>query len=137
MKKLKALVIFLPIISAWLITFTSPDCRKVRKGEFYFYPPDKRGPFKLVRYDSIQYEIDLGSKDTSTWKLQWLNDCTVRSNFISATNKLPAEMMDFFNSHTIYLEIMKVTEKYYYFKVSLDSLTSHIVDYDTAWFNAK
>ena len=46
-------------------------------------------------------------------------------------------MMDFFNSHTIYLEIMKVTEKYYYFKVSLDSLTSHIVDYDTAWFNAK
>lgn len=137
MIKIKIWIVILPIISGWAVLSNEPDCKKIKEGEFYFYPPDNSGPFKFVRKDSIQYEIDLQTKDTSIWKLQWLSNCLIKSNFISITKELPKEMIAFFNDHTIYLEIMEVTAKYYRFKIIPDSLTSKLIYTDTAWFNPK
>ena len=137
MNKIKFGIIILPIILSWIVTSKTPDCKKVRIGEFYFYPPDNRGPYKLVRKDSLQYEINQQTNDTSIWKLQWLSDCLVKSSFISATNELPGKMIDFLKTHSAYLEILNVTEKYYCFQITADSIPPELIHKDTAWFNPK
>jgi hypothetical protein len=36
-----------------------PDPRNIKKGTFYFYPPNSQSKFVIVRGDSIQEEIKL------------------------------------------------------------------------------
>jgi hypothetical protein len=82
-------------------------------------------------------EIDLKAKDTSFWKIKWIDQCVCKERFISTTGHYPQEFLDFLDKHTGYMTIFNVTDQYYEIKISLDSLTSVQSAQDTVWLNPK
>ena len=113
------------------------DCSKVKNGEFFFYPEGGKFEFKLVRKDSLQLEIDLNSMDTSFWKIQWVDNCTSTSEFISSTKQMEQGLLYFLSNHKAYQQIEEIRSDYYIIKMTLDSIVSSDYMRDTVWFKPK
>lgn len=126
------------IISISWTTIQPPDCKTIQNGTFYFYPPDQKDGFKLIRNDSLQVEVELKTNDTSFWKIQWINECVCTSKFISTTKKkVPKEFLDMVNNHIMFMEVMEVTDKYYRMRVRVDSLSNSEYYEDKIWLQPK
>ena len=113
------------------------DCKDVKKGVFYLYPSSLPKGFIILRNDSIQKEINIETKDTSFWKINWKNSCTFNLKFIRSTQAMPEEEKKFYNLHQPVINVLGVTKDYYIFKVGLDSINAAKVIIDTIWFKAR
>lgn len=116
---------------------SSPDCSKIKHGQFFFYPEGGKFQFKLIRKDSLQLEIDLKTMDTSVWRVFWVDDCTLTNQFISSTKPIDAGFLDFVSNHKAYQQIEEIRNDYYLIKMSLDSINSSDYMRDTVWFKPK
>jgi hypothetical protein len=115
----------------------SNDCNKVKYGTFYFYPANAQTGFVVIRRNSLQEEINLKTRDTSFWKIQWTSSCGFNLKFIRKSLAISVEEKVFYNSHLSVVEISKITKDYYVFKGGLDSLSGKGSMTDTLWFKAK
>lgn len=113
------------------------DCKDVKKGIFYLYPSSLQKGFIILRNDSIQKEINIETKDTSFWKINWKDDCICNLKFIRSTQIMPDEEKEFYNLHQPVINILGVTKNYYIFKVGLDSINAAKTITDTIWFRAR
>ena len=119
------------------IQLKSSDCSKIRKGMFYFYPPNSADEYRIFRGDSIQAEVKIGSRDTSYWKINWKNDCLFTLNFIRKNTKLSDAENNFYKSHTTLCKVLDITPDYYVFKAGLDSIKGLGSVTDTLWFKQR
>lgn len=110
-----------------------PNCKKVKTGSFYFYPADSKQQYMIVRNSFLQMEINLKTNDTSFWKINWQNDCSVNMKFIKSTRLLSQFEDSFFHSHSVVVETLHVKNNYCVFKQGLDSLNYKSI-IDTLWF---
>lgn len=102
-----------------------PDCKAIQNGTFYFYPEDQKKGYKLIREDTLQMEIELKTRDTSFWKIQWIDDCTCSSKFISMTKKkVDKNFLEYLNNHIAFMEVLEVEDKFYKMRIYSDSLTN-------------
>lgn len=136
--RLAAAGLILIIITISWTGIQPPDCKSIQTGTFYFYPPDQKDGFKLIRNESMQVEVELKTKDTSFWKIQWVNDCVCTSTFISTTKKkVPKEFLSYVKSHIMYMEVVEVNEKNYKMRIYTDSLSNKEYYEDVVWRNPK
>jgi len=85
----------------------------------------------------MQKEINLVTKDTSYWKVNWIDECTYTANYLSGGGMKSEEEQNFLRSHTTILQIMNSTPAFYIIKGSLDSLNSKMSIIDTVWIKPK
>jgi hypothetical protein len=137
----KVLFYFIISIVSPLFTLGQPvvssDCNKVKDGTFYFYPADTQQGVHVLRQGSLQTEIDLKTNDTSFWKVNWLDDCTFRVEFIRKSQPLTSYEKNFFNSHTVVYNILAISKDYYLFRLGLDSISNADSKTDTLWLKAR
>ena len=114
-----------------------PDCSKIKKGIFYFYPAGTDKCYRVDRGDSVQEEIDLTDPDTSFWKVDWQDPCHFSLAFISNNPPVTGEKLDFMNSHTVICEVQKVTKRYYIFKARMDPDPGEEIPADTLWVRKR
>jgi len=124
-------------IALLLTAFSSQDCSIIKKGTFYFYPPDSSEPFQIIRKDSVQEEINMKTKDTSFWKINWSDDCFASLHLIRTTKKMEDDEKAFLFGHTTVMHVLSISNKYYIFKGGLDYLNSPFTIVDTVWFNKR
>lgn len=116
----------------------TPNCNKTKNGNFYFYPTKSTKSFLIIRDGTSQQEIDLNTKDTSFWKVNWPEDCVLTTQFLKTTKTIPEDQANFLKSHVTVIEIQKVTNKYYTFLGSIDvNGTKMGQTQDTIWFRQK
>jgi len=117
----------------------SQDCSKIRTGKFYFYPRNSYASYTylLVRGDSIQQEINYLLKDTSYWRIMFENPCTFNLNFLRSTEEMPEGKIRFFKDHHTHIKVLTVTDNYYTYHWSLDSLPTKTQGEDTVWIKPK
>ena len=112
------------------------DCKRIKTGSFYFYPPAQQKGYLIIRDNATQKEINLQTGDTSFWKIKWQNACTATLSFLRKSQAISEEELSFFNSHKTVIQILSVTKDYYIFKGGLDNtITSNITD--TLWFKKR
>src|SRR5690242_6995751 len=77
------------------------DCKKVKYGTFYFYPPKTNDEIVAIRDKDLQTEIDKKTKDTSFWQVKWKNDCEFSLSFIRKSGPISGDEKAFFNAHVV------------------------------------
>ena len=121
------------IIAALLFSFTWKKkltyCKDYHKGEFYSNPVNFSKKYKLIRDDSYQLNITIGTTDTSINKIKWLDDCTYTLDYISGGGSKPSNL----THHTVCGFIVKTADDYCVTRISLDSVTSKVIRMDTIW----
>ncbi len=118
-------------------TIPKQDCSRVRNGHFYFYGKATGISYQIIRKDSLQMEINSKSKDTSFWKIDWIDDCSYKAKYLHGGGDDLTEMKDFLLQHNTCIRINQVGSEFYVFKVSLDSFNSRQFAIDTAWMKTK
>jgi len=113
------------------------DCRKIKEGIYYIYPPNYKAGFQLIRNGDTQIEINNTTKDSSFWKIQWPDDCTCYAKFIRKNVPESTEFLQFLNTHTAFFKVLSVTKDYYIFKIGLDSANNRENLIDTAWYKPR
>ena len=115
----------------------SADCDQVKNGTFYLYHSSFPQGFTIIRDNAVQIEIQNNSKDSSFWKVNWIDNCTVNLKFIRETQPITEEMQRFLNSHIVVSKVLFVTKNYYGFIAGVDSITNEKAIADTIWFKPK
>jgi hypothetical protein len=113
------------------------DCKRVKNGTFYFYPPGKPKGFTVIRKGGIQTEIDLSAGDTTFWKVNWKSDCVFNLRFVRKSSPMSANESKFYNSQTTVLAVLSCRKDYYVFRGGLDSIDSPNAVTDTMWFKPR
>ena len=86
----------------------------------------------------MQREIDLKTKDTSYWKVQWEDACTMRLYFLSATENIPENELAFRKSSTVVLKVGEITDKYYTYSSWVEYKGGKLgLAHDTIWVKEK
>lgn len=128
------ITLLLPIFN--FAQLKNPDCKNIKTGNFYFYPPTSSKGFLIIRDKATQKEINLQTGDTSFWKIRWQSPCAFTLSFLRKSRRVSNEELSFFNSHKVAVEIFRVTKDYYIFKGRLDNMaTSNVTD--TVWFTKR
>ncbi len=112
------------------------SCKELKNGQFHFYGKQSSVHYLIIRQDSIQKEVNLATKDTSCWKVGWIDECTYTANYLSGGMKSEEEQ-NFLRSHITIIQIQKATRDFYIIKGSLDSLNSKMSMVDTVWRKPK
>lgn len=112
------------------------NCKRIKIGSFYFYPPASSKGFLIIRNKTTQKEINLQTGDTSFWRIKWQSPCIFTLSFLRKSRAVSNEELSFFNSHKTVVEILGLTKDYYIFKGGLDNMvTSNVTD--TMWFTKR
>jgi len=82
-------------------------------------------------------EINSKSKDTSFWKIDWIDGCSYKAKYLYGGGDDLTEMKEFLVQHSTCIQIREVKPEFYVFKVSLDSFNSSQFAIDTAWMKRK
>jgi hypothetical protein len=128
---------FSPLIILGQPTATNADCSRVKNGNFYFYPVNTQKGFRVDRKGAVQSEINLETRDTSFWKVNWENDCAFDLKFIRKSQAISDDEKSFYSAHVTVFKILSVTKDYYVFKAGLDSITDKSVLTDTLWRESR
>src|ERR1700749_663619 len=89
--------------------------RKAKVGTFYYYPKDSKNFYRITRNGSIQEEIDPVTRDTTIWRILWINDSISSMRYLSGSRKLTDAQRAFRNVHSVVSRINRVTAEYYTF----------------------
>ncbi len=69
---------------------TEPDCTQLKKGRFHSYT--KQGTHIIInRIDGIQQDINTKTRDTTYWKIDWLDNCRFAATYLSGSGPKSAE----------------------------------------------
>jgi hypothetical protein len=109
----------------------------VKNGIFYYYPINSNESFSIVRNDSVQKETQLGTKDTSYWRISWQNDSVFSARYWKGTRRKSDAEISFYNAHLLVVKIKNITASYYTFSGGIDSVSGIGNTQDTAWFKPK
>jgi len=112
------------------------NCKRVKIGTFYFYPAESKQQYIIVRDSFFQKEINLKTNETSFFQVNWQNDCTFSMRLIKTTRALSEFESSLFRSHTTTIKILAINQKFYTYKLVINSLNSKPV-IDTLWFKPK
>lgn len=132
------LVTFLvPLLVFGQHTLGGTDCRRVKNGTFYFYPPNDQKGFIVIRNGATQREVNLSTGDTTFWKVRWKSACAFDVRFIRKSLPMSLAEAKFYDSHTTVFEVLKCQKDYYVFKGGLDSIDNPNALIDTMWLKPR
>src|SRR5690242_14108976 len=86
-------------------TIPKRDCSRIRNGHFYFNGKTTGVSYQIIRKDSLQMEINSKSKDTSFWKIDWIDGCSYKAKYLHGDGNDMTDMKDFLEQHTTYIQI--------------------------------
>lgn len=113
------------------------SCADLKNGVFHSYPKNTSDHYLSKRDDEFQYETNIVTGDTTTWKINWLNDCTYSLKYISGNNKMTDEVSKLVKKHKFVYEISNLTPDYYIFKGYIDKTSNIAFQTDTMWLTEK
>ncbi len=99
----------------YFISCTSHEnpCLKVKEGRFYYYSPGHEAHMIIVRGDSVQFEINMKTGDTSYWKIKWTADCQFSTHYLSGLKFTSKEEEYFYTTSTVTFTIGTITKDYF------------------------
>jgi len=123
------------------ITLASPiqkiDCNQIHNGKFFQYKNVNQFNSTIVRTDSLQYEINAQTGDTSSWKIRWTDDCTFTCEYLSGLKFSSEPESAFYHHSIITFKIKDLTDDYYCYDAEL-KYNSIVKNYsDTLWRQKK
>jgi hypothetical protein len=110
-----------------------PHCKRIHEGRFVFRP-NSQDELQIMRTGSFQQEIRRSTGDTALWQITWTNKCSYKLKLVKFNRKLPKIEQKFYEDHQPFVNVSKVTDKYYTFVGRLDSASTYGVVIDTIWF---
>ena len=135
-------ILALFILTGILLTCTSfifslIDCSKVHTGKFYFYKNSDQYTSTIIRTDTVQIEINSKTKDTSIWKINWIDNCTFSTKYVSGLRINTQAEADFYRQSIIVFTIKELTDDYYTYSAEFkfNSLSNKYTD--TLWRHSK
>src|SRR5579863_5579131 len=77
----------------------------VRVGAFYYYPKDSKESYYDLRNDSMVEEINLGTRDTSIWRVTWRRDSLMEMRYVTGSAKLTAAQRAYRSAHRVVVRV--------------------------------
>ena len=134
-------LIFTLFATNMFITLASPiqkiDCNQIHNGKFFQYKNVNQFNSTIIRIDSLQYEINAQTGDTSSWKIRWSDDCTFTCEYLSGLKFSSEPESAFYHQSIITFKIKDLTDDYYCYDSELN-YNSMVKTYsDTLWRHKK
>lgn len=109
------------------------DCRTLKNGKFlYHWKFGKEGvSYLIMREDSLQWEINQKTRDTSTYLVRWKGECSYDLYFQKNSNDSINLHRKKSDSLPVKTEILAITDNYYLFKAQQADLAFALTD--TLW----
>ncbi len=133
---MKLLLIVLFAIPFQLFSQDKDECNKIKDGTFYYYPKNTIDQYILIRDGAKEMDVEIGKKDTSTWKISWSN-CVYEEKFVNSNRVLKPEEKQLYKDHKMACKITSVSSSYYTFEMYFDNTKGIALLKDTVWFAAK
>jgi hypothetical protein len=115
-------------------SLTEKDCASVLNGQFRYQPGGKGTVYTISRKDSLQTETKIENGERSMWRVRWLDPCNFTLSSIGVNRPWIEGEEQFWKMHKVVVRVLQVTDQYYVFESSLDSLALlHYYLKDTAW----
>jgi len=129
MKPIFCLYVFLFILVSFscLSKREVQNCNEIKKGDFYFYPRTSSVKYSIIRNGEFQKEVILGTKDTTYWKMNWIDDCSYTLDYVSGGPEIFKE----YPHYKTYIRILDVALNYYIMNVTLEKQS--MSETDTIW----
>lgn len=113
-----------------------PDCTQLRKGIFHSYT--KQGIHIIVkRLDGIQQDINTKTKDTTYWKIDWLNNCRFAATYLSGSGPKTEEEKKLYQSTILFYEVKEIADNYYIGTTTVKATNGSSTFTDTTWLVEK
>jgi hypothetical protein len=114
-----------------------PDCSSIKNGVFYSYPKNTADRYITYRENEVAKEYDLVKGDSTSWKVDWKDNCSYTLKYISGSAKLSKEVADFLKKHVLFYTVQSVTSDYYLFAGYVDNRKGVQLNTDTMWLHEK
>jgi len=126
------------LMSAILTGFAviAPDCTQLKKGKFHSY--NKQGIHIIInRIDGIQQDINTQTKDTTYWKIDWLDNCRFAASFLTGSGPKTPEEKNFYQSTVLFYEVIEIADNYYIGTTTVKAPNGTSSSTDTTWLVEK
>lgn len=109
------LYILLSIIILSCSEYKPQNCKNFKTGKFSFHSENTGTDFLIDRQDTLHIQTEIQTRNTSEWKVDWINDCEynislLRDNY-GLVKSFEGEDLPTFN-----YKIIKSTGDYYIFQ---------------------
>ncbi|MFA6059622.1 MAG: hypothetical protein WC756_15555 [Taibaiella sp.] len=130
---IKQLIYFGILFFVPIVTFGQQvDCHVAKSGKFIYHPQKSKQRFLIIRNDSIQKEVNLDTRDTSLWQVNW-EQCVLKLKFLRNTKPMSNEELQFYKTHTATITILYTTKDYYVFQAGVTEQKRSKSTTDTMW----
>lgn len=109
-----------------------PDCSSLKVGRFHSY--NKKGDhIQITRIDGIQQDINTHTKDTTYWKIDWLNNCRFAASYISGAGPKNDDEKRLYLNTVLYFDVKEIADDYYTGTTTIKAPNGTSVFTDTTW----
>lgn len=113
------------------------NCDSVRKGRFHTYSKTTGAHIIISRIDGIQQDVNTVTKDTTYWKIDWLNSCRFAATYLSGAGPKTEEQKLLFQNTILYFDVLEMTNEYYVGTTTVKAPNGTSSFTDTTWMNEK
>ena len=113
-----------------------PDCNTLRVGQFHSYT--KKGDhIQITRIDGIQQDVNMRTKDTTYWKIDWLGNCRFAAAYLSGAGPKTETEKRLYENTILYFDIKEIADDYYVGTTTVKAPNGNSVFTDTTWLIQK
>lgn len=128
------LIAILLVASAFYVA--DPDCTTLRVGQFHSYT--KKGDhIQITRIDGIQQDVNMSTKDTTYWKIDWLGKCRFAAVYLSGAGPKTETEKRLYENTILYFDIKEIADDYYVGTTTVKAPNGNSVFTDTTWLIQK
>ncbi len=128
------LIAILLVASAFYVA--GPDCNTLRVGQFHSYT--KKGDhIQITRIDGIQQDVNMSTKDTTYWKIDWLGNCRFAASYLSGAGPKNETEKRLYENTILYFDIKEIADDYYVGTTTVKAPNGNSVFTDTTWLIQK
>lgn len=111
---------------------SAPDCTALKVGKFHSYT--KKGEhIQITRIDGIQQDVNTHTKDTTYWKIDWLNYCRFAATYLSGAGPKTENEKALYLSTVLYFDVKEIADNYYVGTTTIKAPNGNSVFTDTTW----
>lgn len=124
------------LLMASLFYAAAPDCNTLRVGQFHSY--NKKGDhIQITRIDGIQQDVNMRTKDTTYWKIDWLGNCRFAAAYLSGAGPKTETEKRLYENTILYFDIKEIADDYYVGTTTVKAPNGNSVFTDTTWLIQK
>lgn len=113
------------------------NCSNLHKGRFHAYSRSTGAHIIISRIDGIQQDVNTVTKDTTYWKIDWLNSCRFAATYLSGAGPKNEDQKLFYQNTILYFDILEMTNEYYVGTTTVKAPNGTSKFSDTTWYAEK